>query len=257
MDRKIHKIRKSIKARNKIRQLQNESDGFPNSYTLTDEEKYSAYPEIFYNDRSNRKGEMTPFFKNTSFYKILASLALFIFSLILLKTNIIPFEKPKELLQNALKEDLPFATIYDWYVQHLGVPLSLVPTEAPAQTAINNEFNIPITGEVVESFSTNGAGIMISPESKDFVRAMNNGIVIFAGSKNDTDKTIIIQHPDRSESTYGMLSSIDVHLYQMVDANQVIGTKIPTEESRMVFFSIEKANHYIDPAKVIRVDGNP
>lgn len=98
---------------------------------------------------------------------------------------------------------------------------------------------------------------MISPESKDFVRAMNNGIVIFAGSKNDTDKTIIIQHPDRSESTYGMLSSIDVHLYQMVDANQVIGTKIPTEESSMVFFSIEKANHYIDPAKVIRVDGNP
>src|SRR5690625_3576307 len=145
MDRKIHKIRKSIKARNKIRQIQNESDGFPTSYTLTDEEKYSAYPEIFYNDRSNRKGGMTPFFKNTSFYKILASLALFIFSFILLKTNMIPFEKPKELLRNALKEDLPFATIYDWYVQHLGVPLSLVPTETPVQTAINNEFNIPIT----------------------------------------------------------------------------------------------------------------
>lgn len=257
MNKDIHKIRKSIKARNKIRHLQQDvHEPFP-PYTISDEEKYSTYPEVFYNENTGKKSDVEPLFRSSYFYKLLISVGLFLFSFITFKTNIIPFEKPKQLLYYALNEEFPFATVHDWYVNYLGIPLSLVPQDKVISPVTNGQFNTPITGEVVESFSTNGAGIMISPENKSYVHAMNKGIVIFAGSTSDTDKTIVIQHPNRTETTYGMLSTIDVHLYQLVEANEVIGTKTPTDESETVFFSIEKENSYIDPAKVIRVDGIP
>lgn len=263
MAREIRKVRKSIKARKKTRQLNQMSHEAIPSYILTDEEKYSSYPELSYEVNKNDKKRATTFTFNNNklsfafINKAILSVALFIFSFFMLKTEFVTMERPKQLLLQSLQDEFPFAMVHEWYVEHLGIPLSLVPQERMVIEFPDDPLDTPITGEVVESFQTNGTGIMISPENESRIHAVNKGIVIFAGNKNGTDKTVVIQHADGSETTYGMLSTIDVHLYQIVETNQVIGTKDPSDENKAVFFSIEKENHYIDPAKVIRVDDLP
>lgn len=98
---------------------------------------------------------------------------------------------------------------------------------------------------------------MLLRKLRKFVAALSEGVVIFAGKKQDTDKTVIIQHADGSTSTYGFLSSIDVHLYQVVNSKQRLGEFTPTTDNEMVYFAIEKDNEFVDPVQVIEVDENP
>lgn len=257
MSKEIRKVRNAIKTRKKKRNINNAPNDLLSSVTLTDEEKYSPYPEIPYEvERFHRPGEEKPHraVSMSLLNKFIISSGLFFFSFLLLKTELIGWEQPKKWLEQSLQEEFPFAAVHEWYVENLGIPLSLVPQERMVIDFTDGVFDTPLSGEVVESFQTNGAGIMISPENEARIHAVNKGIVIFAGKKADTDKTVVIQHADGTETTYGMLSTIDVHLYQIVEANQVIGMKNPQDENKAVFFSIEKENHYIDPAKVIRVD---
>src|SRR5690606_14987800 len=116
---------------------------------------------------------------------------------------------------------------------------------------------LPVSGNVIETFQTNGKGITIAPTETTSVQALREGIVIFSGKKSETNKTIVIQHADKSTTTYGFLSSIDVHLYQIVDANQRIGEFNPTDANEVVYFSIEKNNEFVDPVQVIEVDDQP
>src|SRR5699024_6160821 len=155
----------------------------------------------------------------------------------------------------ALEENFPFATVHDLYVEHLGKPLSLVPNTETVSSTVHNLEDLPLVGEVVESFSTNGTGIHILPRSASYVHAFNKGIVVYAGSRSDTDKTVVIQHADRSETTYGKLSTIDVHLYELIDVNDIIGSVNPGEAEETFYFSIEQPSGYVDPVEVINVDG--
>lgn len=93
------------------------------------------------------------------------------------------------------------------------------------------------------------------PPRESEVRAVDKGIVIFAGNTKETERTVMIQHADRSVTTYGKLSNVHVHLFQTVHANEVIGRIDPKETEETLFFSIEQKNGYIDPVKVINVDG--
>lgn len=261
MNDEIRKVRNSIRARKKSRSRSRMTNQSMPSFTMTDEEKYGSFPEMIYEvdevKKSPKKKSTEQRVFLTYLSKAVLSAALFLISFVMLKTDFITVEKPKQLLLQSLQNEFPFAAVHEWYVANLGIPLSLVPQERMVLDFANDLLETPITGEVIESFQTNGSGIMISPENESVIHSVNKGIVIFAGNKNETDKTIVIQHSDGSETTYGMLSTIDVHLYQIVETNQVIGTKDPSDENKAVFFSIEKENHFIDPAKVIRVDDLP
>lgn len=257
MNNDINKVRNSIKARKRTRKLAQSSTDAISSYFLTNEEKYSSFPEIIY--EVNDSNEKQPIINKKNFsisilYKAIFSVALFLFSFVMLKTDIFTMEKTKLFLLQSLQTEFPFAMVHEWYIENLGVPLSLVPQEHMVIDFADDSLHSPIIGDVIESFQTNGAGIIISPQNESVIHAVNKGIVIFAGNKDDIGKTIVIQHADGTETTYGMLSTIDVHLYQFVETNQVIATKDPSDENKTVFFSIEKGNHYIDPAKVIRID---
>src|SRR5699024_12861350 len=93
---------------------------------------------------------------------------------------------------------------------------------------------LPASGSVVQSFQDNGQGIMIAPKEKIDVSAMEEGVVIFAGNDKDTDQTVVIQHTNGSQTTYGHLESKEVHLYQFIESNQVIGQFTPSAEYKWV-----------------------
>src|SRR5699024_12660373 len=61
--------------------------------------------------------------------------------------------------------------------------------------------------------------------------------------------SIIIQHVDGSKTTYGNVSSTDVHIYQYVRQHERIGTFEHSEGDSPVFFSLEQDQTFVDPIR--------
>jgi stage IV sporulation protein FA len=254
MKREIKDIRKSINDRKKQR-------GLPSKKSLSkvstimpslpqDEEKHGFYPDFIDTSTSDQSRSKTI---TGIIFKGIFSIILFFSIAIILQNDAEIFDKPKQWASSMLTEEFPFASAYQWYKESFGTPLAFLPNKDSNEVE-EAALALPVSGSVIETFQVNGKGILIAPNEKTSVSALREGVVIFSGKKAGTNKTIVVQHPDKSTTTYGFLSSIDVHLYQIVDANQRIGEFTPSEENEMVYFSIEKNDEFVDPVQVIEVD---
>lgn len=253
MSKNIKKVRKSIEQRKKTRGLP--SQEVPAKQLIEalpqDEEKHGYFPAI--SDvplKSNHKSKLISRFM----LKGTLSVMLFFGVALLWQTDTTLMQQPKGWTSNALTEEFPFARVNQWYQETFGTPLAFSPEQA--EVVGGEPMALPVTGSVSETFQANGTGVMISPTEQADVAALNDGVVVFAGNDRKTNKTVIVQHADGSKTTYGYLSSIDVHLYQLLTSGQQLGQFKPTEENETVYFSIEKDKEYVDPVQVIKVDDN-
>ena len=257
MARGIKKARARIKQRKKqysTKKMQYKPRHKQAPTLFMDEEKHGIY--LPNDDISDSHPIRTGQSKQTYrvLYQAFMSICLFIVCAILLNTSIIPSQKARDMTASVLTEEFPFAKVHQWYEETLGTPLALTPQLANQDATTELADTFPIEGEVMETFSANGNGVMISPEQETSVKAWEEGVVIFSGNDSETNQTVIIQHPDGSKTTYGLLSDVDVHLYKIVRKNDVIGTFNPSNQHDMAFFAVEKNGQYIDPAQVIPVD---
>lgn len=257
MNKHVRQIRKSISKRQKSRELPKKNTHIPNgkvSLPLPEaEEKHGYLPTFLESDPPKTKYDSRVFFH--FLIKGILSGLLFLSAAFIWDAESRVKSTVGDWTSQALTEEFPFAKMNHWYRETFGTPLSFRDhTEQVTQE--ENMLALPVSGNITEDFEANGAGIYIEPEETVSVSAMQEGIVVFAGKDNDTHNTVIIQHPDGSNTTYGHLQTVDVHLYQFIKANQIIGDFTPTENERMVYFSIEKDREYVDPFQVIKVDDN-
>lgn len=255
MDKGVKKVRESIVQRKKMRGLVSKDNtqkqilpAFPQ-----EEEKHGYFPSFSDSTfQSNNKSKVA----SSVILKGVLSVLLFFGVALLWQTDSELFHKPKEWTSGVLTEEFPFARVNLWYQETFGSPLAF--TAQTKQTATHSESQaLPVSGSVTESFQTNGKGIMIAPKETADVSVVRDGVIVFSGNDRETDKTVVVQHSDGTESTYGYLSNVDVHLYQFVKSNDRIGQFTPTAENEMVYFAIERDNNYIDPVQVIKVDDTP
>ncbi|TXL68091.1 M23 family metallopeptidase [Cerasibacillus terrae] len=255
MNNGVNKIRKSINKRKSLRKLhtpeEKQIDLKHISPLPQDEEKHGGYN--MYPDVPVMKMESN---SNTSGFvlKGFLSIVLFLGSAFIYQTESEQFSSMKRWTSAALQNEFPFAKANEWYQETFGNPFFLSHDADVSVSENNTSPALPINGNVEETFQKNGTGVLIGSESTTNVAALQKGIVIFAGNDPKTKKTVTVQHSDGSNTTYGFLSSIDVHLYQSIQENQQIGEFQPTEKSQHVYFAIEKDNQYVDPLQVIQVD---
>lgn len=254
MDKGVNKVRQSIVQRKKMRGLVPKEGtksqvlpSFPQ-----EEEKHGYFP--MFSDSTIQTTDKSKFISGFMLKGIL-SVFLFFGVALLWQTNSDLLLKPREWTSGILTEEFPFAKVNLWYQETFGSPLAFTAQSEPVSEEA--QLALPVSGSVTESFQANGKGVMIAPEETAAVSVLQDGVIIFAGNDAETNKTVIVQHSDGSESTYGYLSDINVHLYQFVTSNQQIGQFTPAADSETVYFSIEKDNDYIDPVKVIKVDDTP
>ena len=156
-------------------------------------------------------------------------------------------------LTSQLREEFPFATANVWYQEQFGQPFGFFVENSPTP-----EFNpqvTPVNGVINQSYDLKGQGIMITTNDQPEVYAIEQGTVLFAGNDRTTGKTIVIQHPDRTKSTYGFLAELNVRPYQFVQASQQIGTTSnDKDEQSNLYFSLQKGTEYLDPVEVITVN---
>lgn len=255
MNKGLEKVRKSIVRRNKMRNLQVNRPRI-NKETPVFPQVEEGHGFITSHSDYLSKGKETSNMFSHFVIKAILSMMLFLGVFLLFQSNHDLLTKPKNWTSYLLTEEFPFARVYQWYQQTFGTPLALGP-ESQLVDGKAEPFALPVAGHITQTFEENGSGIMITPEEMEPVLAWLDGVVIFAGNDSDLEKTVIIQHSDMSKSTYALLSTVDVHLYQFISAGDKIGTFNPTETEETLYFSIEKDNEYIDPIRVINVNDFP
>ncbi|ASN05106.1 M23 family metallopeptidase [Virgibacillus necropolis] len=256
MNPRVNKIRKSISDRKRSRGLagsDSTKDLSKNQFShlqVQEEEKHGYFP--IFADQKLPKRSKSKMVSGFILKGILSSI-LFLGTALLLQTNNDMLDDPKVVASSLLTNEFPFAKVNQWYQQTFGTPLALTPKDN-ANTPDDSTLALPVSGNISESFQANGEGVLISPDEASTVSVLRDGVIIFAGNDPETNKTVVVQHADGSKSTYGYLSSTNVHLYQFVENNQVIGKFVPSENSKNVYFSIEKDDAFMDPVQVIEVD---
>ncbi|HJV31861.1 MAG TPA: M23 family metallopeptidase, partial [Bacillales bacterium] len=154
-----------------------------------------------------------------------------------------------------------FATVTNWYEDKFGKPLALLPfneKKQPAEKVSEQEYAVPASGRVVENFVKNGQGVMIETGKGTQVKAINEGMVKFAGNWEGLGKTVIIQHADKTESWYGDLEEIKVNSYEYIEKGKEVGTVSASNSEDKTkgsyYFAFKKGDNFIDPIQVIHFE---
>ncbi|RFU60709.1 M23 family metallopeptidase [Bacillus sp. V59.32b] len=218
-----------------------------NAWThISDEEQYGFETTSYEKEH--------PLFKKEYFYfKILAALCLFLVVGVMFKHPSDKLDEPRAFVSETMDQEFQFASVTTWYEDKFGKPIAFLPEAKTGKEELDHQNEVPVSGKITGSFESSGAGIMIEtgPESK--VESMNDGVVIFAGSKKDLGQTVVIQHSDKSESWYGHLASVDVKLYETVKKKKEIGKVTASDDGTKgsFYLAIKKGDAFIDPKKVI------
>jgi stage IV sporulation protein FA len=229
----------------------------------SDDEKY-GFNHLSSPDKSFGDEGHPLFKKEVIFFKILSSVLLFLVIAILFRNQSAAFEPARDVVMKTMDQEFKFATVSNWYETKFGKPLALLPfsdddsvgKKEVAET--EKEFSVPAMGKILENFEKNGQGIMIETGKGAEVQTINDGIVTFAGVKEDLGKTVIIQHADETETWYGNLEEIQVNLYEYIEKRKVVGTvSVSAGDDKTkgkYYFAIKKGDAFIDPIQVIRFD---
>ncbi|MGG1677572.1 peptidoglycan DD-metalloendopeptidase family protein [Neobacillus sp. NRS-1170] len=225
-----------------------------------DDDKYGF--NQFTSSGSNGDDGHPLFKKEVFFFKILASILLFLVVAILFRNQTASLEPARDAIVKTMDKDFKFATVSKWYEDKFGKPLALLPfiedDKADKKEVVQNKSAVEVSGRLLENFKKNGQGIMIETQKGAGVQAINDGFVRFTGVKDGLGNTVIIQHSDGSETWYGNLDTIKVNLYDFVEKRTVVGSvSSSTGEDKSkgkYYFAIKKGDDFIDPIQVIRFE---
>ncbi|MFP7253429.1 M23 family metallopeptidase [Terribacillus goriensis] len=252
MGKNLHSVRKGIAERKRLKgeQIQKGMANTVRSFPVDEEESHGFPPHPKYdppNSQDNSK------FASRFMLRLIVSASLFFGTAIYLQVDHPIIEKTKATVLTALTEEFPFATVNSWYQERFGDPVALSPGGDSTDTVEAQA--MPVNGTVVQPFEESKEGILIESSQQSDVVAVDEGIVIFAGNDQDTGKTIILQHADKSKSIYGHLHAIEVNQYQRIGANEKIGEFVPNaENAQSVYFALQQGNKYLNPIQEAEVD---
>src|SRR5699024_2529280 len=151
----------------------------------------------------------------------------------------------KKYAYTALTEDFPFATVHQWYLDKT----KMIPLFDQAELALQLNDSVESSHTILETLQTTGTGMSFAPvESEEMaVQAIADGIVIFSGVDAKTNRTVIVQHADKTKAYYGNLSTIHVPLYKRLHMNDQIGQFRKDEDNEHYFLAVEEKGALIEP----------
>ncbi len=242
--------RKNIRDRIEKRRKTNERriNGAWNYIDDQDDDDYTSYSS-YETEESNH-----PLFKKEYFFfKMLAAIVLFLVVAVIFKHPSQQLDTARNYVTSTMNEDFQFASISSWYESTFGKPIAFLPQQEEATEAVEEPYALPASAKITQTFETNGEGIIVETSKGSKVEAINDGLVIFAGTKEGIGKTIVIQHSNNSESWYGQLESFDVALYDPIKKGKQIGQVTRSEDgSKGTFYlAIKENGEFVDPKKVI------
>lgn len=203
------------------------------------------------------EGNHPLFRKDLFLLKVLLSALLFISIAVMFKYPSEKLQVARDFVASSFEKEIQFAAVTDWYEETFGKPIAFLPSDKKKNNAnvetVSAEYLVPVNGKIVQTFKDNGEGVVLESEMNLKTGAIQDGVVIFAGTKENIGNTVVVQHRDGSESWYGELEEISVEIYDSVSKGEKLGMVSSTHDSSKgrMFFAIKKNDAFIDPNQVI------
>ncbi|WP_100404971.1 M23 family metallopeptidase [Bacillus solitudinis] len=261
MSKDINKVRKRLESRRRTIDYQVKQRERTVPMLINRHEEEREEPDVYYQP-INRQEKPKP--KGADFFlmRTLLAVCLFFAIAILYQNGSPQFESARQFVKGAYEQQFQFATVANWYEEQFGRPLALVPMNQDVALGDIEEQNeaelvyaVPASGgTVVENFQQNGQGILVETGKGAGVEAVKGGHVTSVGqSEQGLTKTVIVQHPDGTESIYGMLDEVMVNMYDHIKSGHKIGTVSTSgqAEKGVFYFALKKGDEYVDPSDVI------
>lgn len=193
-----------------------------------------------------------PLFRKELFImKVLFSSILVLGTAIVMKNSSPSLQEVRNTIKSTMQEEFQFASVSKWYEQQFGKPLTFLPSSETKDSTAT--YAVPASGKVLQTFKSNGQGVLVQTSSNAVVDVVDEGVAIFVGKKSDLGNTIIVQHSDGTESWYGNLSQMSVSVYDSVKKQQKIGVVQNDANGKTgnFYFAMKKNEKFIDPIQVI------
>ncbi|WLR50005.1 M23 family metallopeptidase [Bacillus tianshenii] len=262
MRNRVNEARKRIERRKKQRKLQQpvRTPRSGASFIPSDEERFGAPPDgNLFEPSFQQDGKKKTFSPEKLVMQVMLASCLFLTTGILFKTQHPQLDSARAFVEKTFEQEFQFAAVSKWYNETFGTPVSLLPVQEKPQEAQNVDepldYALPVTGKVLETFEKNGQGVMLATGQGIEVEVIDKGVVIYAGVKDELGKTVVVQHPDGTETWYGHLENIDVALYEWVEKKGTLGKVSNAENhSGSFYFAMKRDGEFIDPSQVIKFE---
>lgn len=257
--RNSSEVRKRIAERrkNRVRVSKVHKKYESSSWPVMENEKEWGAENVFVYEEGMDQHTRPPFInKDWILFRILASVCLVLCMAIIYRTSAPWTEKARTTLENVYQQEFQFATVSNWFEDTIGKPFAFLPEDSHKganNEATDDHFAAPATGTIMQSFVKDGQGVLIKTSNSTSVDTIKEGVVIYAGEKETHGKTVIVQHPDKSESWYARLQEINVSLYEEIKKGTKVGRVSPSAEPDKgeFYFALKANGKFIDPNEVI------
>ena len=164
--------------------------------------------------------------------KFCISIILFLMGMIFVKKN--PSSK-QWLTQKIFEESFPFQQMQVLYEKYFGNALSINKVISKTEPVFHESFSY----ESVEAYQ-NGARVKV--ENHLAIPALESGVVIYIGEKEDLGETIAIEQVDGVVTYYSHLHTVHKNLYDYVEKGEVLGEAFDDE----VYLAFQKKGEYLN-----------
>lgn len=163
--------------------------------------------------------------------KILITTIIFLIGLIIIKDN--PNIK-RIIKENIYEKSFKFMKSNNFYNKYIGNIFSLDKMSDKTEAVFNENINY-------ENITNYKDGAMLTVQDNYLIPALNTGIVLFIGEKDDYGKTIIVEQIDGVEVYYSNVKE-NVKLYDYVEKGQLIGEA----SSNKIYLTFIKDGKYLN-----------
>jgi stage IV sporulation protein FA len=192
--------------------------------------------------------------------KIIIALSLFIGIWVMFRLNTPWAMKGQQVIRHTLNQEIAFQSVSTWYEHTFSGTPSFIPSLHPSSGQVAKKVNapgksffMPVYGKVLLPFSSAHQAVLLQTQANALVCAIETGRVVFAGVREDTGYTVVIQHAGGFQSTYGMLQPIQWKKDDWITLGEVVG-KATTPKGQTkgnIVLALMKDAEYINPTDVI------
>ena len=161
-----------------------------------------------------KKAKVKPSRLSKYFSRFLVLVVITLGCMVALKSNA---DLRDAVYKKVFQNNLSFAKINEVYKKYFGSSLPL------ADNVTDNAELVSATKLEYSDASKYKDGVKLTVKDGYLVPAMDSGLIIFAGEKEDYGNTVIVQRPDNVEVWYCNLKTPSVSLYDYVKKGGVIG----------------------------------
>lgn len=214
-------------------------------------------------DRDDDGGRWIPFGRGFR-WKLMVSCLVFALVYGLFQWNHPWANKGKAYISSALQEPFDFQAVALWYERQFGGSPALLPAlnsvnqpDAEKVSISAKHYFAPVKGsKIIAPFEPSRLGVTLETKADATVAAIDTGLVVYVGSKEDTGYTVIIRHTNGMQSVYGWIEQGRVELNDWIKGGETIGnvSKNSTNQSGYLYFAVSKDNRFMNPTDVVRFE---